>query len=1083
MSLQQRIVARRGTRRWRGNLLMLIALGAAAGASLFSPAQAQEQEQAQDESLGAEDAQAAAGESGPQAELEEIVVYGRRRDARMAIQAKRDADQILDVLTSDQTSRLPDNNVAESLGRIAGVSFRRSGETGSGDYIAVRGLDSALNSVSFDGVKSGLAGFSGRRVPLDGITTEDVSELRVVKSLLPRDAGEGIGGAVDVVSRRPLDYDSSGVRATAEGRYGEFAEKWGHRGRLSFNTLFGERLGTRFSASFRQRNIRNFEMDATSSNLLYLPPIADAAGNPVDNRFVLDRLDDPGSSFDRVRPGFFPIDAIGFEEHTYEVQDQRRETVSLSGAIEWQATASTSLLLNARYNRQDTRAVENSIAFDNDDDDFELVGDTLRTVFDDPEIDLESQIEDQESVNASAYLGGTTGLGRLTLQYRLSYSNAKSDEPETNIHFDTGSLLDEDAVRFVPFSFTGTYFPVPRMSAAADPDFQEALANFPGTQLLDDFTMDSVNERSNDRLGFKFDADYLADWSFAGGRISAVSAGVAFERSEFEENRVTLVYFEPDALNLDGTFNPDFEGSAEGERLENFEGLFGGFVSLDPLGSPLKPIGLNGIPRINERAFRRLAATFRHSFLASGEAPNELFFLNVDENLLSGYAQAEFEAGKLFVAGGARIESYRGKFAAPLEINADLVTVNLADPADPDSEEIEEVIDLRAGNLGGTVRSEADNLEVLPRLNLKYELRGDLQLRAGAGYSIARPSFYQLGRASSISLVLAAEADRAGDTPVLPGVATAEAAAAAGLSPQQLSEVSLFVSSGNPNLDNAKSLNLDLSLEYFPMPGTALTLGLFHKEIENFIFVESESGTGGLDTGLLTGLLSPAARTLVEQLGGIEALAESDAIDDFAIRQPRNGEKATVQGAELAFSHQFTWARGWLSNLGLSVNAAYTRSRAEIAAVEAATPSNPDAGLQDWEALVELGFANEGDGVVRRTAFYNAPTWSANAAVYYEGGNFECALSMQHQSSSFDSLDDFGFDQYSGRYTQWDLYLEYEFPARAGLGETSVYLEVPDITDTGRNPTDLQSLGRARRVIDEASFNGREFRIGLRGRF
>ena len=1074
MALQQRIMACHGIRRGR---VLLIALGVAGTLAFFSPARAQ------NESPSGEDTPATGGEDGIRAELEEIVVYGRRRDAQMSIEAKRNADQILDVLTSDQASRLPDNNVAESLGRIAGVSFRRSGETGSGDYIAVRGLDSALNSVSFDGVKSGLAGFSGRRVPLDGITTEDVSELRVVKSLLPRDAGEGIGGAVDVISRRPLDYSSSGARVTVEGRYGEFAEKWGYRGRLSFNTLFNERLGSRFSASFRQRKIRNFEMDATSSNLLYLPPIADAAGNPIDNRFVLDRLDDPGSSFDRVRPGFFPLDAIGFEEHTYEVQDQQRETVSLSGAIEWEATAATRLLLSARYNRQDTLAVENSVAFDNDDDDFELVGDMLRTVFDDPEIDLESQIEDQESVNASAYIAGITGFDRLTLQYRLSYSNAKSNEPETNIHFDTGSLLDEDAVRFVPFSFTGRYFPVPQLSAAADPDFQEAVADFPGTQLLDDFTMDSINERNNDRVGFEFDADYQPDWSFAGGRISAISAGASLERSELEDNRVTLVYFEPGALNLDGTFDPGLEGSAEGEHLENFEGLFGGFVSLKPLENPLQAIGLNGIPKMNESAFRRLAATFRDSFLASGADPYELFFLNVEENLLSGYAQAEFDAGKLFIAGGARIESYRGEFAAPLELNASLVTVNLADPNDPDSNEVEEAIDLRAGNLGGTVRSEADNLEVLPRINLKYELRGDLQLRAGAGYSIARPSFYQLGRASSISLVLAAEADRVGDTPVLPGVTTAEAAAAEGLGLQELSEISIFVSSGNPNLDNAKALNLDLSLEYFPITGTALTLGLFHKEIENFIFVESESGAGGLDAGLISRLLSPAGRTLLEQLGGIEALVESDAIDELAIRQPRNGEKATVYGAELAFSHQFAWARGWLSDFGLSANAAYTRSRAKIAAVEAATPSNPDAGLQDWEALVELGFANEGDGVVRRTAFYNAPTWSANAALYYESENFECALSMQHQSSSFDSLDDFGFDQYSGRYTQWDLYLEYEFPAGASFGATSVYLEVPDITDTGRNPTDLQSLGRARRVIDEASFNGREFRIGLRGQF
>ena len=1053
------------------------------GAALASYVLASPSLAAQQDGAAPGGGQSVDAEDGAQTEVEEIVVYGRRRDAQLSIQAKRSADQILDVLSSDQTTRLPDNNIAESLGRIPGVSFRRSGETGSGDYIAVRGLDSALNTISFDGVRSGLASFSGRRVPLDGITTDDVSELRIIKSLLPRDAGEGIGGTVDVISRRPLDYDSSGGSATLEGRYGEFSEKWGYRGRLSFNTLFSERLGARFSASFRQRKIRNFEMDATSSNLNYLPSISDAAGNPVDNDFVLDRLDDPGSSFDNVHPGFFPLEAIGFEEHTYEVQDQQRDTLSLSGAIEWQATPSTSLLLSARYNQQNANAVENAIAFDNDDGPFELDGDTLRTVFGDPEIDLESQIEDDEEVNASVYLSGLTELARLTLQYRVSYSTAASDAPQTDLHFDTGSLLDADDVRFVPFSFTDTYFPVPQLDAAEDRDFQEAITDFPGTQLLDDFTTESVYERNNDRLGFKLDADYALDWSFLSGRISGVRAGAEYERSELDDERITLVYFDPDALNLDGTFDPDFEGSADGGYLEDFEGLFGGLISLEPLGNPLKAIGISGIPTLNEKAFRKLAGTFRESFTSSGEDPYELFFLNVEENLLTGYVQAEFETGRLSVVGGARVEQYRGDFAAPLEMDALLVTVNLADPTDPDSDEVEENIDLRAGNLGNTVHSEADNFEVLPRMNLLYELRDDLQLRAGAGYSIARPSFFQLGRATSIGFILAAEADRAGDTPVLSGVTTAEAAAAAGLSLDQLTEVNISVRSGNPNLDNAKSLNLDLSLEYFPMRGTALTLGLFHKEIENFIFVESESGTGGLDIELLTGLLSDSARTLVDQLGGIEALIGSDAIDDLEFRQPRNGERAKVYGAELAFSHQFTWAEGWLSQVGLSANVAYTRSKATLVAIEAATRTNPDAGLQDWEALVELGFADEGDGLARQTEFYNSPRWSANAVVYYESNHFEFALSMQHQSSSFDSLDDFGFDQYSGRYTQWDLYMEYELPAGMGIGETSVYLEIPDVTDTGRNPTDLQSLGRSRRIIDEASFNGREFRVGLRGRF
>ena len=1040
-------------------------------------AKAQEQE----EPPGQTSARTAGGEDGAAAEIEEIVVFGRRRDAQLSIEAKRNADQIVDVLTSDQASRLPDNNIAEALGRIPGVSFRRSGETGNGNFISVRGLDSALNTISFDEVKSGLAS-SGRRVPLDGITTDDVAELRIIKSLLPRDAGEGIGGTVNVISRKPLDYDGDNASVTLEGRYGEFADEWGYRSRLSFNKFFSERFAIRFSASLRQRKLRNFELDATSSNLQYLPPLTDAEGNDVDNDFVLDNLDDPGSSFDNVSAGFFPVEAIVFEEHTYEVQDQKRDTLSLSGAIEWQATPSTSVLLSGRFNRQKASAVENSIAFDSDDDDFEAISGVLHTVFDDPEIDFESQIEDEEDINASLYLSGITELDRLTLSYRVSYSNARNEAPETDIDFDTGSLLDDDAVKFVPFSFRSKYFPVPNASVTDDPDFMEAITNIPGTQILDDFSMDVTNERTNDRFGLKLDADYQLGLDFLGGSLAEVRAGAEFERSEVTDNLLTLVSLRADALNLDGTFNPDFEGSGDGEYLERFDGLFGGFVSLDPLDGPLESIGLKGIPVLNKGAFRRLAATFSDSFLASGENPYEVFFFNAEEELLSGYFQAGFEAGGLSVVGGARVERYRGSFSTPLELDAYLVTVNLTDPADENSDQTE-VIDFRSSATLDVIHSAAQNTELLPRMNFLYRFNDNFQLRGGGGYSIARPTFYQLGYATSISLVLEAEADRVGDTPVLPGVTTAAEVVAAGLSLDQLTDLDVDVRSGNPQLDNAKSLNLDVSLEYFPMRGTALSLGLFHKEIDNFIFVGSESLSGGLDLELVSGLLSPDAQTLFEQLGGLEAVFQSDVVDDLDIIQPRNGGTARVSGIEFAVSHQFSWAAGWFSRTGFSANAAYTRSEAEVAVLEAATPFNPNAGLEDDEALVVLGFAGEGDGLYRRTDFFNSPAWSGNATMFYEGDNLEIALSLQFQSSAFDSLDDFGFDQYSGRYSQWDFYMEYDLPDTRGLGSTSVYLEIPDVTDSGRNPTDLQTLGRTRRVVDEASFNGREFRIGVRGRF
>src|SRR5690606_18252865 len=93
------------------------------------------------------------GEAGQQESV--ILVTGRLLDAELSIQAKRDADQIVDVLSANQASQLPDQNVAESLSRIAGVSMIRNNESGDGEYISIRGLDSALSNIQFDGVNTG----------------------------------------------------------------------------------------------------------------------------------------------------------------------------------------------------------------------------------------------------------------------------------------------------------------------------------------------------------------------------------------------------------------------------------------------------------------------------------------------------------------------------------------------------------------------------------------------------------------------------------------------------------------------------------------------------------------------------------------------------------------------------------------------------------------------------------------------------------------------------------------------------------------------------------------------------------------
>lgn len=1004
-----------------------------------------------------------------------IVVTGRRRDAQLAIEAKRNADQVIDVLSADQASQLPDNNLAESLGRIPGVSFQRSGETGNGNFISIRGLDSALNNIQFNGVNSGLASGGNRRVPLDGITSDDIAEIRVAKSLLPQDEGEGIGGAVNVIARTPLLRGEDRFTFDAEGRYGEFADRMGYRVGGSATKVWGDRFGVNIAASFRRRHLHNFELDASSSNIFALPEIRDADGNVVAPSEILALgLEDAGSAFDNVFEGLIPDTAITFEEQSYQLQQQVRDTLTISGAIDWRPVESTLLTLGGRLSRRETDATEFSITFDDDDRDFQLIDGQLVTEFGDPEIDVEAQLEDQFDLNANAFLKGVTELDRLTLEYQLSYARAVDRSPQTDIEFNSGSLLDEDSVNFQRYSFVNTYFPIPNLSVLDDADFVGAIADIPGTQEFSGFESDLINQRENDRYAARVDAEYELGLEAFGGVFNTVRVGGKFERSDIREDFVELTDDAGD-LNIDGTFNADGDGTAEDALLSAFPDLFGGFESLAPIDSPLDPIGLGGIPTLNEGAMRALVGRFQDSFLAAGADPGQVTFFDAREDVFAGYFQTEFEIGKLKLVGGVRVERYDGEFASPLELDADLVTVNGG---------VTEVIDLGPGATLETIETSSGNTEILPRFNALYRVNDEFQVRAGFGYSIARPTFEQLGTATEIDIFLQADADDLGAGPILPGVDNvADALAAGGIALDQLTEADITIESGNPNLENARSLNADLSLEYFPVAGTALTVGLFYKRINNFIFVGQESGSGSIEAGLAEGLLSADAQALLANIGGLDAIIASGVSGDFEVLIPQNGDVATVRGVELGVFHEFSWAPGFLSDVGFFGNVTFTDTDAEYQVVAPATIANPEGGLEDDEALVALGFAEVGDGLVRRTSFFNSPKISANGSVYYEANGLEVALSASYQSRQFDFTDDFGLDQFNGSFYQMDIFVGYDLPIDERYGRYQLYVEVPDVTDNGLKPTDLQTVGRGRNAFDEASFNGREVSFGIRGRF
>ena len=107
--------------------LVLLAATALSAAVIVAPAFAQE-------AAPQTDAPAAATPD----ESQVVIVRGIRRSMKAAIDIKKAAINTVDSIAAEDLGKLPDQNVAESLQRIPGVTIERN--RGEGRYVSVRGF-------------------------------------------------------------------------------------------------------------------------------------------------------------------------------------------------------------------------------------------------------------------------------------------------------------------------------------------------------------------------------------------------------------------------------------------------------------------------------------------------------------------------------------------------------------------------------------------------------------------------------------------------------------------------------------------------------------------------------------------------------------------------------------------------------------------------------------------------------------------------------------------------------------------------------------------------------------------------------
>lgn len=149
-----------------------------------------------------------------QENVEVIEVRGIRRSLEVSMNTKRFANSVVDAVSAEDIGDFPDNNLAESLGRIPGVTVSR--QFGEGSAVSIRGASNQLTKTSLNGQNVASTGWYteqaiDRSFNYSMLAPEMIASMEVYKSSQADIVEGGVGGTVIVNTRRPLDLDANTV--------------------------------------------------------------------------------------------------------------------------------------------------------------------------------------------------------------------------------------------------------------------------------------------------------------------------------------------------------------------------------------------------------------------------------------------------------------------------------------------------------------------------------------------------------------------------------------------------------------------------------------------------------------------------------------------------------------------------------------------------------------------------------------------------------------------------------------------------------------------------------------------------------
>lgn len=712
----------------------------------------------------------------------EIVVNGIRKSLQDAIETKRRADSIVDVISAEDVGKLADSNVAESLARLPGVTVDH--QFGEGEQLSIAGVEPALNRLTIDGHSVASADWGGnpsdrssRSFNYSLLSPTIISQAVVYKTPEARLQEGAIGASVDIVTRKPLDLDPNTVAVTGGGEYNSRAKRGSFRGSALYSwrnesgtigflgavNYDKEQLSRAGSAVYWYRTgdalLERYARDG-SGNIIYgadgRVPGGPTLNGQLPNAAMI-------AEFSKARVASFLA---------REFFRQERERIGFSGALQVRPAdnltlTATGLVIRGNYdnlsNSEYTYGYEGSL--------------------------LQSATYANGMVTSATFAGitGNGATGQLDTNFRRT--RVKNDSIALMFDWKPGA-----------WEISGN-FGATRASGGKDPEY-----------LLDFRTKQGFTSGTNGRntyVNWQFPASdasrWLSNFTALGGEnqgepaVLAANGGRPFFGRQIggitfaEKTRDQELFGQADVartVNL-GPINKILFGARFASHTNSSTTLGGAaFTNQNFTLADLNPYVLdadlynglgvsgNGTPyaTLDSDAIRRTLEKYGTINVNRGLSKDQYF--RVRENILSGYVQANFEAGR-----------FRGNIGGRYVFTRDRSEFYV-----------------QSGGIFAPTTVTTDDNRFLPSANLIFQAGENVVLRGSAAKVIARPRYSDL--AGSLSLD---DTRRSG-------------------------------SGGNPNLKPYAATNFGLSAEWYFARASYISAEIFYRDVSNYIGNETQDG-------------------------------------------------------------------------------------------------------------------------------------------------------------------------------------------------------------------------------------------------